>query len=382
MPKITAVKLTDTRVRNHKSTDGRAYIWDAQEPGLGLEAAPGRKSWVYRYRLVGKAKRITLGQLPSMTLEQARLEAQRLNDAVRQGIDPTLERKRQDEAGTVREVCAAYMAGRYFQTRSQDFRNNFGSAWRRYIEPAVGDMPIGSVKRAHVRRIIDALVAEQKEGMAQGVRTHLAVLFNHALDLDLIEYSPVDRVRVRRTTSGKRTRWLSADEITAAWALEGAVQMRLMVRWLLLTGCRRDEARLARHDQIDGGLWIVPKTKNTRELALPLMPMMADIVAESKRWFPGSPWLFPATTSDKKPIPRGSVPHLLACVDWSPHVLRHTVATWMQELGIERDARQAVLNHIDSGMAARYGHSRQIGMKRAALDRWHKSMWSHTSELR
>jgi integrase len=375
MPKRTAVRLTVTRVREHKATDRRAYLWDTTVDGLGLEAAPnGRRSWVLSYRLLGKAKRVTLGQYPAMDLDAAREEAQALRSALRQGVDPVVERKRQRAAGSVRELGEEYMQGRYFATRSADFRANFASTWRRYIEPALGDMPVEAVRRAHVRAIVDDLVAAGKEGMATGCRTHLAVLFNHAIDIDRIEHSPVDRVRVRRTTSGRRERWLRADEIRAAWHVETAAAMQLMVRWLLLTGCRRDEARLARHDQIEAGVWVVPRTKNTRELALPVMPMMQAVADESARLFPGSPWLFPATTSSTKPLPRGSTHHLLAGVDWSPHVLRHTVATWLQELGVERDARQAVLNHIDAGMAARYGHSRQIDMKRTALATWHDEL--------
>ena len=63
--------LTDTKVRNLKP-DTKAYqIADGE--GLVLEVRPGgQKSWLYRYRLHGRAEKLSLGSYPDITLAKAR----------------------------------------------------------------------------------------------------------------------------------------------------------------------------------------------------------------------------------------------------------------------------------------------------------------------
>jgi integrase len=200
-------------------------------------------------------------------------------------------------------------------------------------------------------------------------------LFNYALQKELIEASPADHIKPQFTTTGRRDAWLETDEeLRAAWFIDAPIQVRLMVRWLLLTGCRRDEARTAAHAQITDGVWRVEQTKNTHPLVLPMMPAMSAIVAESKATFGATAWLFPATTSNFKALPRASFDWRVRQATegrWSAHVLRHTVESHLRELGIGEEARDAVLNHVRKGSGARYAHGEQLAMKRTALADWH-----------
>ena len=57
--------------------------------GLSIQVLPaGTKSWIFRYMIDGKARRMTLGRYPSMTLAEARqLHGAAMQD-VERGIDP------------------------------------------------------------------------------------------------------------------------------------------------------------------------------------------------------------------------------------------------------------------------------------------------------
>ena len=64
--------LTDTKRRAMKPKTALYRITD--NDGLAVEVPPqGAMRWRYRYRFEGKAKMLSLGTYPSVTLAQARL---------------------------------------------------------------------------------------------------------------------------------------------------------------------------------------------------------------------------------------------------------------------------------------------------------------------
>lgn len=391
MPKLTAVNLTTSRVERWRFEPGEGgavrpqYLWDRQVPGLGVQMLPtGRKAWVLRYRLAGRAKRLTLAPVGTLDLEAARAMARDYLGLAFQGTDPAAERRKPPEPGplTVADLVSRYTATAHHQSCSPDFRANFASTARRYILPALGDKPLAEVSRADVRTLVESLTDQGKEGMAQGLLTHCRVLFNFAIEQELIEHSPADRVKVRRTTSGRREQWLQTpEELSSAWWIRAPTQVRGLVRWCLLTGCRRDEARLATWDQFstepDGSIvWSVAATKSGRPLTLPVTGAMQAVLDEMRQSFPGSAHVFVSTTSILKPVPRGSADWVLRSVPWSWHVLRHSVESHMAELGVGAEVRDLILNHAQRGVGERYRHGRQLDQKRAGLQAWHDYLLS------
>ena len=360
-------------------------LWDTEARGLGLEAFPsGRKSWVFRYTFDGKQRIITLAPCADRTLEEARNLVREHRKALDEGRDPKAERDApppvEPAALTIRGLWERYAATRYYLTRSEDFRNGMASFARVYLLPNWGDLPAADLTRGQIRTLVNDLIEQGKEGAARGVLNRARILFNYALQEDLVEVSPADHIKPQFTTTGRRDAWLGTDaDLLRAWNLDAPLQVRLMARWLLLTGCRRDEAREATWDQIDqeAGTWRVPDTKNGHDLVLPLMPAMQDILRELRATFGATPHLFPATTTHFKAIPRASFDYSLRVAtdgNWSAHVLRHTVESHLKELGIDEERRDMVLNHVRASSGARYGHSAALGMKREALEPWHAKL--------
>lgn len=384
MPKLTAIPLTASRVdrwRFDPNGYAQQYLWDAQVPGLGVQLLQsGRKSWVLRYKLTNQSKRMTLAPVGSLDLEGARALARDCLGLALKGIDPAIERRKPVELEskplTVADLHGRYVETTYFQTRSKDFQKSFNCTSRRYILPALGAKPLTEVSRADVRALIESLVEQGKEGMAEGLRTHLRVLFGFAIEQEMVEHSPVDHIKIRRTTSGRRDRWLQTEELASAWWFDAPIQVRAMVRWCLLTGCRRDEAREATWDQFstepDGSsVWTVPATKNGRSLILPVTNAMQAVLDEMRQSFPGSPFCFPSTPSILKAIPRSSADWSIRSADWGWHVLRHSVESHLAELGVGSEIRDLILNHAGRGVGERYRHGRQLEQKRAGLEAWH-----------
>lgn len=376
MPKLVAKPLTQTGVdRLRYQADGPRIqrTWDMAVTGLAVEvSATGRKSWVLRYTIDGKQRIVTIGRVAEMPLAMARQTAIGLKSEVAQGTDPLAP---VPEALTVKGLWDKYRRTRFFDSRSRDFQSGMYSTINTHLLPAVGDTPLREVTRSQIRVAVDNLIEADKEGAARGLLCRARILFNYAVENELVDVSPADHIKPAYIGTGRRDVWLKdADALRQAWWLDAPLQLRLGVRWLLLTGCRRDEARLATRDQIGPDAWRVPATKNGLALALPVMPMMQDIIRETTSTFGATPWLFPGTVDTLKEMPRSSWDWSLRKATggaWVSHVLRHTVESHLRELGISEEGRDAVLNHVRRSTGSRYGHGEQLAIKATALTTWH-----------
>lgn len=376
------MKLTTTKVKNTPYDHAGSKIqriWDGASPGLAFEVfKSGKKSFIYRYRLGGKQKFLTIGDALSIDLQEARDTANDYSRMVREGTDPKFLANSQ--AGiTVSALVDSYKTSAYFKSLSDDYKNNFSTTAKKYIVPTLGDMSANAVKPNHLSLMIESLIGEGKAGAAAGLRTMLSNLFNHAITVHALELDPMASVKVKfPKTKRKERQWLSTDEkLKAAWFIDAPLQVRSLVRWALLTGCRRDEARLTEWESINNGVWSVSDTKGGKPLALPITTMMQAVLDELRPVFAYSDWLFPATTSDSKPIPRASVDYILresTKAGFSMHVLRHTVESHLAELSIDKESRDLVLNHASGGIGYRYNHSQMLDMKTEALKKWHKKL--------
>ena len=89
-------KLSKPLISALNPTDQDVVVWDSSLPGFGLRAkASGVKTFVIQYRnRSGRSRRLSLGNLGKVTLDQARKEAVRLMGQVAAGGDPAEERRR------------------------------------------------------------------------------------------------------------------------------------------------------------------------------------------------------------------------------------------------------------------------------------------------
>src|SRR5438309_36279 len=107
---MTTKKLTDLFVeRVTAPARGRTEYFDASFPGLALRVSDkGRKSWSLFYRLNGRQRRFTLGRYPAIKPAQARTEAIKALERVREGIDPMEEKRaRRDQSSPETETLEA-----------------------------------------------------------------------------------------------------------------------------------------------------------------------------------------------------------------------------------------------------------------------------------
>lgn len=102
--------LTDLEIRRAKPAE-KTYT-KSDSNGLSLQIEPnGSKGWRSRYRFEGKAKMLSLGTCPKVSLSEARKRRDAAQDLLATGINPSDTRKekklaQQDKLGNTFKAIA------------------------------------------------------------------------------------------------------------------------------------------------------------------------------------------------------------------------------------------------------------------------------------
>ena len=135
------VKLTKTVIDARPTPSNDIVYWDTGCPGFGVKVTPkGRKIFIVLYRTGGAGSRLrkyTIGPYGRVTLNQARVTAQKVFAAKLDGRDLATEKKdsrRRMVGDRVDDLLEAFIAQHISQNRSAPeisrmLRREVGSAW-------------------------------------------------------------------------------------------------------------------------------------------------------------------------------------------------------------------------------------------------------------
>jgi integrase len=256
---------------------------------------------------------------------------------------------------------------------------------RHQLRPYLG-LPAAQFSKADLRNARNALVEAGTIATANRMLATIGPALRWASEEDLV---PVNFTSaIRRTPGTKRERVLAKPEIKAIWqacgtldTTEVAKSYAKLVRFLLLTAQRRDEAASLRHGHILDGTWKQTANKASRPHSLPLPLLALSLVGRGEARdlvFAGrGGGKIGAFSTMKRMLDKASgVP------DWRLHDLRRTAATNMQELGIRNEVVQAILNHAVPGVGGVYLRSELEKQKAEALATWAAALTKIVGPLR
>jgi len=234
-------KLTAQFVKHAPAptTKSKEIYWDESLRGFGLAVTnSGHKSWVIQYRMRGKTRRITLKQR-GFSLEEARGKAHDTLGKVARGEDPATKTAKDPTFG---EVAESYLRIKGKKLRSAAL---YRRTLERLVVPQLGKLPISKIERLQIANLLDAIVEENGEVMADLTLAIIRRVMSWHATRDSHFASPIVRGMARSKPSERaRSRILDDDEIRRVWKAADASTGILgpFVRFLLLTACRRDEA--------------------------------------------------------------------------------------------------------------------------------------------
>jgi integrase len=374
--------LTAIAVDNLKPRPKRYEVPDDGQRGLLVAVFPsGKKSFVVRYRFNGVKRKLTLG---GISLAAARKKAADALFEVHEGRDPieadkTRKAKTADAAtNTVKSICEDYLKREGVKLRTHDNRK---AAFERLVYPVIGRVPIYSLKRSQIVKLMDQIEDHNGSRMADLTLSYLGKVFNwHASRSDDFR-SPLVKGMTRHKST-KLDKILSDKEngdpeLKAVWkaATEGQGPFPALVKFLLLTAARRTEAAAMTWDEISpSGDWtlLAARNKTNVDLIRPLSTAALAVV-DAQRREDGGPYVF-STDDGETPISGFSKfkeKFDEACCGvsgWTLHDLRRTAKTLMRRAGVSPADSEQCLGHVIKGVEGVYDKHDYYDEKKRAYD--------------
>jgi integrase len=390
---------------------GQRVIWDDPTRGKGqqrgqaglslLIGASGTKSYRVTYYVSGKPKTVVLGRTDEISIAEARETARQYRAEAARGIDPRQKPAHSVESGRdclpgqpgAPGVIYADAVAQFIELYAKPRHKSWDNTRRVLTKNATVwlDRDIRSISRSDAYTLLDGIVTSGQGAKAESTHAWLRKLWRWCFERDLVEAPIMDAVRIH-VERKRRERVFSPAELVAIWQAADALDPveSAYTKLLLLLAPRKSALALMRRSDLDPDvtLWTTPfeQTKSRRSVTrrrvylTPLPALAARILkgalgnrAGEQRVFPtlpiyqtpsGQPW-FDSSGLVARLIEHG------APADFSPHAVRHTLATFLQNAGHSEYEVALVLNHSGSGsVTAGYSHGYPLELKRALLAKW------------
>lgn len=352
-----------------------AEYTDSSTPGLKCSVTKkGKKTFLFRFTAPDQKKAcITIGDAAVIDIANARLQVMTYRQLLAKGIDPRNQKPSSQPA--------VMTFGAFFTTHYAPVAKAHKKSWKDdsskfklYLNPAFGAQPLNAIKTKDVQAYYTQLTVNGLQPST--ANRHLALLsaiFNMAIRYGSIP-GPNPCVNIKKyKENNQRQRTLNADELARfCAALEDNNPQTMepnrvavnVIKLLLLTGARREEALHAEWTHIDlqGKIWTIPDGKSGKVRHIPLSEEALELLQSISK-VRGCPYVFVnPRTKQRYNSPVKAFKRLLKkagikeggglCI----HSLRHQFATMLVTRGVSLFATQQLLGHSSSAMTQRYAH--------------------------
>jgi integrase len=331
----------------------------------------GAKSFRFDYRwprtAKGRRQTLTYGTFPAVSLAQAREKHAEARKLLAAGVNPAEHRRQQKHrATTAAENTFRAIAEKWYAVKSPSKSNTWRANARRWLEisyPTIGGKPIEEVTPADVLSIIRRVEDEGKAVSADRIRKMIGMIFDYAA-INLLTDSGLNPARSLRgaitipaAKSHPHLKTREIPEFYSALARDSAEELtKCGARLLFLTFTRIRELLGAEWTEVDleRASWEVPTSRmKTRNLAH-VVPLSDQAVVEFKRLkeLTGSgKYVFPNRTRADRHASPATYNAMFNRMGFrnrlSPHGIRSTASTALNEIGFRGDVIERQLAHVD-----------------------------------
>jgi integrase len=379
---LTALEIARAKTdgKSQKRPDGN---------GLYLYITKKTKSYRTDYLFGGKRGTIVHGKHPDLSLAKARELNRETRRLLGEGINPATQKRldklaRNASFGDSFESTAKHWYDAKEPLRSKVWRDTHHLYLGRDLNPYIGNVPLKQIDAGTLLNVLEK--ARDKRGVrtAERVRQTAVQVFDHGMRKLKIHANParilqgwadlpqqVNRQPLREHEIPEFVERLDADT--------GSTATKLCIFLMLLTFVRKVEIAHARWDEfdLDNAVWVIP-AERMKMRDLHVVPLSRQVLAALKQLKPlslGSDYLFPNISSTAKPMglstPNVAFDRMGYGGRFTPHGIRATASTWLNNRGVRADVIERQLAHAERNrIRAAYNHADYMPERTAMMQIW------------
>ena len=385
--------LTDTAIRNAKPKDKPVKLYDTG--GLFLLVTPtGGKWWRFRYQYDDKAKLLSLGVYPEVSMKKARDRRDEARDLLAGGIDPSANRKAQQAAEKAEkagqapnsfEVVAREWYAKYSTTWAKDHGNRIIRRFERDIFPWIGKSTIAEIKAPDLLAVLRRIESRGALETAHRALANCGQVFRYGIATGRCERDPSGDLRgALPPVKGEHFAAVTdpaqlGDILRALDGYQGTLTVACALRLAPLVFVRPGELRKALWADIDldKAEWRYVVTKTNTPHIVPLARQAVEILRELQPLTGHGPFVFAGARSIKRPMSDNAI---LAAMrrtgiskeEMSGHGFRAVARTILDEvLGVRPDYIEHQLAHAVRDPNGRaYNRTAHLPERRKMMQQW------------
>jgi integrase len=389
MPK-RILPLTDMQVLKSKPKGKRVTLFDGG--GLFLLVTPsGGKLWRFKYRYEEKAKLLSFGAYPEISLAEARQRRDEARKQLAHGIDPGAVRKAQKQAVTEEaetfEVIAREWHTKFTPTWTPGHAVKLLSAMTRDLFPWLGARPIKDLKAPELLACLRRIESRGTLETTHRVRGILGQIFRYAVATGRAERDPAHDL-IGAIPQAKEQHFAAITNPKEVGALlraiddyTGSFVVRCALKLSPLLFVRPGELRHAEWAEIDldEAVWLIPghKMKMKEDHLVPLCNQAIEIFEELKALTGDGRFVFPSERSSARPMSNNALLAALRRMGYAkeamtPHGFRAMARTILDEvLQIRPDIIEHQLAHaVRDPLGRAYNRTAHLAERQKMMQTW------------
>jgi integrase len=386
---MPVMNLTARGVEALKPVDGkRTDFFDRSLKGFFVRAsASGVLSAGVLYKRSGRLVRYTIGQLPPLSLAEAREEGKKKLAEVLLGGDPQAEKKGERAAGDF-----GALVNRYIEAREPDLAATTAYEYRRMARAYLGPLarvPLSDLRGADLDSCLQRVAKKNGPAMANRLFQFFRSVCRYGRKKAALTVNPIETVEKPRKERTRKRVLSDAELKYLAAALEDATPpVRGLVTALMLLGQRFTETAMMRWTDLNLAaevpVWNIPGEfrKGGRSHTVPLPPQAVAMLTELRGGKSSTPEgisrVFHGAVSQREdrwwhPVRDRMIALAkeegVSVEPFVLHDIRRTCRTGLAAMTTP-DVAERVIGHVLQGVREVYDRHSYLHEKHAALCAW------------
>ena len=382
------MNLNDKLIKNAKPKEKQYKLAD----GLGmylLIETNGSKYWRLKYRINQKEKTLALGTYPETSLKEAREKREEARKQLAEGLDPSQEKKlKKLQRNINNQNNFESIAREWHSKQTERWTPRHASYVIKRLEADIfkyiGDRPIAEITTPELLNVLQKIEKRGAIDIAHRALQTCGQIFRFGIATGVANRDLSSDLKGALTTR-KKTNYARLQENEVPEFLkklekyDGELQTKLALKFLMLTFVRTNELRGARWEEFnfETNEWHIPapRMKMRQKHIVPLSKQVLEILKQIRTTHNNQELVFPSHINPNKPISENTVLYAMYRMGYhskaTPHGLRGTASTILNEKGFNRDHIEVQLAHGEKDtVRASYNHAQYLTQRKEMMAWW------------